>query len=152
MVQLFKNKKKFNFFRGISLPGHNTRKCAEYFWVNLLIFAQISRNIHKSCFLRKCPGIVTQKSIDFQVTIHGNQLISGYCYSEVNLFPGSNTRKSIDFRVSCPGNHSEKNLISWISPPKRKYFQKYFSMWIQGPGTIDSLKKPEVKNLMLQSL
>ena len=35
---------------------------------------------------------------------------------------------------------------------KTKIFPKYFSMWIQGPGTIDSWKKPEVKNLMLQSL
>ena len=141
MVQLFKNKKNSIFFRKISLPGHNTRKCAEYFWVNLLIFAQISRNIHKSCFLRKCPGIITWKSIEFQVTIPGNKLISGYCYLEINLFPGTNTRKSIDFRKSLQK-----------SPRKWKYFWKYFSMWIQGPGTIDSWKKPEVKNHMLQSL
>ena len=76
-----------------------------------MIFAQISRNIHKSCFLRKCLGIITRKSIDFQVTIPGNKLISGYCYSEINLFLGNNTRKSIDFRVSCPRNRYKKTLF-----------------------------------------
>ena len=32
------------------------------------------------------------------------------------------------------------SLFSWISPRKWKYFRKYFSMWIQGPGTIDAWK------------
>jgi len=141
-----------------------------------LIFAQISRNIHKSCFLRKYPGIFTRKSIDFRVTILENKLISGYCYSEINWLPGNNSWKSIyklisgycyseinwlpgnnswksiDFRVLCPGNRYEKNLILWISPRKQKYLWKYFSMWTQGPGTIYSWKKPEVEKLMLQSL
>ena len=75
------------------------------------IFAQISRNIYKRCFLRKCPGIITWKSIDFWVMIPGNKLISGYCYSEINLFPGNDNWKSIDFRVSCPGNRYEKNKV-----------------------------------------
>ena len=110
-----------------------------------MIFAQNSRNIHKNCFLRKFLGIVTRKSIGFRVTIPGNKLISGYYYSEINLFPGNNTRKSIDFRVLCPGNCYKKNLISWISPWKWKYFWKYFSMWIQGPGNIDSWKNQTLK-------
>ena len=37
----------------------------------------------KSCFLRQCPGIITRKSIDFQVTISGNKLISGYWAPEI---------------------------------------------------------------------
>ena len=106
-----------NFFCEISLLGHNTRKCAEYFWVNLLIFAQISRNIHKSCFLRKFPGLVTRKSIDFRVTIPGYKIISGYCYSEINLFPGIVTWKSIDFRVTIPRNQ----LISGYCAPELKW-------------------------------
>ena len=36
---------------------------------------------------------------------------------------------------------ASKNLILWISPRKQNYFRKYFSMWFQGPGTIDSRKK-----------
>ena len=98
-------------------PGHDTRKCAKYFWENLLIFAQILRKIHKSCF-------------------H---------YLEINWFPGNSTQKSIYFRVSWPGNCNEKNLFSGISPQKQKYFRKYFSMWIQGPGTIDSWKNQRSK-------
>jgi len=48
------------------------------------MFAQISRNIHKSCFLRKFLGIVTRESIDyFQVKIPGNQLIFGYRALEI---------------------------------------------------------------------
>ena len=101
------------YFREISLPGNDTWKCAEYFWENLLIFAQISRNIHNSCFLRKCPGIITQKKIDFWVTIPGDKLIFGYCHSEINLFPGIMTRISIDFRVTIPGHFLRKQLL-WI--------------------------------------
>jgi hypothetical protein len=65
------------------------------------MFAQISRNIHKSCFLRKFLGIVTRKSIDFRVTILENKLFSGYCYSEINLFLGNNIWKSPIFKF-CP--------------------------------------------------
>ena len=89
VVQLFKNKKNCK----VSLTAHDPRKCAEFYWANLLIFAQISRNIHKSCFHRKCLGIITRKSINFRFMIPGNKLISGYCYSEINLFLGNNTRK-----------------------------------------------------------
>ena len=140
-------------------PRHNTRKSIDF---RVLLPGNVPNISDKICwflprfqgiftkvvFFRKCPGILTRKSIDFRVTIPGNKLISGYCYSEINLFPGNNTQKSVDFRVSCPGNRYEKNLILCISMRKRKYF----SIWIQGPGTIDSWKKPEVKNLMLQSL
>ena len=111
MVQLFKNKKFRIFFCKISLPGNNTRKCAEYFWVNLLIFAQISMTIHKENILEN----------------------AGYCYLKINW-------------LLCPWNRYEKNLISWISPWKRKYFRKYSSMWIQGPGTINSWKNQRSKS------
>jgi len=93
---------------------HDTRKCAKYFSENLLIFGHISRNIHKSCFLRKYPGIVTQKSIDFKVMIPGNKLISGYCYSEINLFLGNNTRKLIYFQVSWPGNGQKTKFREYL--------------------------------------
>ena len=130
----------------VTIPGRN---CAEYFWENLLIFAQISRNIHKSCFLRKCLGIV-----DFRVTIPGNKLISRYCYSETNLFPGNNTWKSIyynyynyrDLEIT-----TKKNLILWISPRKRKYFKNILACESRDQVLLIH-KKPEVKNLMLQSL
>jgi len=46
------------------------------------------------------PGMVTRMLIIIQVTIPGNK-----------LFAGIGTRKSL-----------RKNLISWISPRKRKYF------------------------------
>jgi len=45
-----------------------------------------------------------------------------------------------------------KYFREYLSPRKLKYGRKYFSMWIQGPGTIDSWKKPELKNIMLLSL
>jgi len=83
--------------------------------------------------LPRFQGIFTKVVFleNVRVSLPGNKLISGYCYSEINLFPGNNTRKSIDFRVSCPGKPYEKKTISWIFPRKRKYFRKYSSMWIQ---------------------
>ena len=69
-----------------------------------MIFAQISRNIHKSCFLRKCLGIVTRKSIDFRVTIPGNKLISGYRAPEI-------AKKKTEFRVYL---HENKNIFENI--------------------------------------
>ena len=105
-------------------PGQNTRKCAEYSCENLLIFAQISRNIHKSCFLRKCPGIVTRKSIDFWVTILGNVLnISEKICWFLPRFQGIFTKVVFleNVWVSLPGNklismycYSEINLFPGI--------------------------------------
>ena len=41
------------------------------------------------------PGIVTQKSIDFQAQyMDGNQLIASYCYLEIDQFPVKDTRQS----------------------------------------------------------
>ena len=124
-------------------PGNDTLKFAEFCWKDLLNFAQISRKIHKSCYFKKFLG---RYRIDFQVTSPGN-----YWY------PGFGIGKSINFWVTGPGNqlisgYCYPGITRKISPRKRKYFWKYFSMWIQRPGTIDSWKKPEVKNLMLQSL
>jgi len=33
-----------------------------------------------------------------------------------------------------------------MSPRKRKYFQKYFRILLREIGTIDSCKKPDIKN------
>jgi len=87
----------------------------------------------KSCFLRKFPGIVSQKSIDFRVTIPGKKLISGYCYSEINLFLGNNTRKSIDFRASCSGNGYKKKPNFVNISAITKIISNIF--WHVNPGT-----------------
>ena len=107
------------------------------------------------------PGIVTLKSIDFWVLIPGNVpnifeeiyrflprfqgiftkvvFLTNVLVSlpEINWFPSHDTRKSIYFLGSWPGNRYKKNLILWIYP----WRQKYFSMWIQGPGTYYWLMK-----------
>ena len=101
-------------------------------------------------FVDFCPDFHFTKVVfleNVRVSFPGNNLISGSQYPEMNWFPGIVTQKSIYFRVTIPGNQlisgyrareiaTKKNLISWISPRKRKYFLKYFSMWIQGPGTV----------------
>ena len=145
MVKLFKNKKfriflaKFHF-RG-TIPGNVPNISEKICW----FLPRFQGIFTKVVFLENVRVSLPLNQLIFRVTIPGNKLISGYCYLEINLFPGNNTRKSIDFWVSCPENRYEKSLISWISPRKRKYFRKYFSMWIQGPGTIDSWKNQRSK-------
>ena len=51
----------------VTIPGYLLS-----FAEKMLNFSQIARKIHKSYFFKKFPGIGTQKSIDFWVTIPGN--------------------------------------------------------------------------------
>ena len=136
MVQLFKNK-KFEFFCKISLLGHN--------WF---------------------PGIVTRKSIIFQGTIPGNQLISGYCYPEINWFLSNNTRYC-DLEINLfPGNNTRKfskkttfdNIPSNLGKNQQIYSeifgtfpgivtQKLIDFWVTIPGNqlISGYCAPEVE-------
>ena len=97
---------------------------------------------------------------DFRGTIPGNQLISGYCYPEINwflsnntrinLFPGIVTRKSIDFRVTIPGHFLRKQLL-WIFleiwAKINKLSQKYLAHFqVSWPGNqlISGNHDPEI--------
>jgi len=63
--------------------------------------------------------------------IPGNRLTSRYQYPEIPM---------------------KKNIFREYLRENETNFQKYFRILLRGIGTIDSCKKPEFKNLMLQSL
>ena len=139
------------FFRKIWPSGNDTWKLID-FQVSLPRNQSIS--VLQYPEIDRSPEIVPWRLIDFQVTIPERQTkdtrkhrkkwkkfkistISVFCIPETNQFPGK-----------VPGNRYEKNLISWISPRKRKYFRKYFG------GLLPILihEKSEFGNLMLVSL
>jgi hypothetical protein len=63
------------------------------------------------------------------------------------------TKPTLPVLTVPPGIVTRKSEIySRISPRKGNIFQKYFGVLHRGLGTIDSCKKPDIKNLMLQSL
>ena len=61
---------------------------------------------------------------------------------------GSSKDHFPDFRVSLPG--SRKYIREYLR--ENEIFSKNFWGIAQGLGTIDSCKKPDIKNLMLVSL
>ena len=61
---------------------------------------------------------------------------------------GSSKDHFLDFRVSLPG--SQKYIREYLQ--KNKTFFKNILGYFTEPGTIDSCKKPDIKNLMLVSL
>ena len=82
------------------------------------------------------PGIVTWKSIDFKVTIPGNQFISRY--------------RDPDFRVMIPGHFLRKQLL-WIFleiwAKINKFSQKYsahFRASLPGNYLISGYCDPEI--------
>ena len=77
-------------------PGNNTRKFSKKTtFVNIPWNLGKNQQIYSEIF-GTFPGKVTRKSIDFRVTIPGNQLISGYQYREIcRIFMS----KFVDF---CP--------------------------------------------------
>ena len=60
------------------------------------------------------PGIVTWMFCNFQVTLPGNQLISGYCYPEVLQLPGNTTQKLENIQVLL--------ARGWILQKKTQFF------------------------------
>ena len=101
----------------------------------------------KKLFSQKMLGIVSRKSIDFRDTIPGNKLISGYCYSDINLFQGNNTQTFSKKTIFVNLKYPEIKRFPGIVPRKllrkkpnfvnisvkRKIFSKIF-LYVN-PGT-----------------
>ena len=69
--------------------------------------------------------------------------------ADILKYPRIATRIFLHLRVSQRGYFPFFKLVWWIPPRKRNRWEKSFRVWIRGPGTTDSWKKPELKNLML---
>jgi hypothetical protein len=86
--------------------------------------------------------------IKFPRFIHRYFRISAFLYKEIEQYP-----RFIHGNWAITALETRKVFLKGlITQQKHNWWEKYFRLWIRGPGTIDSWKKPDLKNLKLLSL
>ena len=157
----------------ITIPGHFLKK--QLLWIFLEFRGMVtwkSIDFRVTILLpgnQVISGFNTQKSINFRVSWPGSEILRNSYKSFLTEYIYKNQLQTIctyiglwfegkkiwghpfcDLRESLPW--SLKYFCEYLHENRKNIFENILGYYSRGPGTINSCKKPDIKNLMLLSL